>query len=78
MLFINVELNLTMQRNGTTIQIEFGMTNNPAKIGQSTFSNRTSSVHSCVAISVKRIVLAQVIVLTTIPQMTDITLHFLC
>ena len=67
-----------MQRNGTTIQIEFGMTNNPAKKGQSTFSNRTSSVHSCVAISVKRIVLAQVIVLTTIPQMTDIILDFLC
>lgn len=54
----DTELNLMIQINGTIIQMEFGMMNSPTKDDQSTSLNTSPALQSSVAMSVKRIVLA--------------------
>lgn len=78
MLPISTELNLIMQKKGTTIQMQFGMMNNPAKDDQSTSLNTSPAWHKSVAISVKRIVFALVIVQTTSPDISEVRLDLPC
>ena len=78
MLSMITELNLMIQMSGTAIQMEFGMMNSPTKDDQSTSLNTSPAPQSSVAMSVKRIVLAQVIVQTTSPLINEVMLDLPC
>ena len=67
-----------IQMNGTVIQMEFGMMNSPTKDDQATSLNSSPAPQSSVAMIVKRIVLAHVIVQTTSPLINDVMQDLPC